>query len=88
MGAENCVIANGTPENIEALGNCGIIYGKTSKSDLVKKMKFVLENPEYIEKFGRLARDWVIKNYSWDSVTKKYERLFKIIVSGKKRFNN
>jgi len=76
MGFGNCVIANGTPENIEVLGEAGMIYKKNDIEDLRKKLEYIIENPEIIPICGEKAMQRVKANYSWDAVTEKYESLF------------
>jgi glycosyltransferase involved in cell wall biosynthesis len=76
MGMGNCVVVNGTPENIEVLGDTGIIYKKNDYQDLSSKLQSILDNPEmrffYKEKALQRARE----RYSWDSITDRYESLF------------
>lgn len=77
MGFGNCVIVNGTPENIEALGDAGIIYKKNDVDDLRKKMEFVIENPQIIREFGKKAQLKMAVENSWDRIADEYEILFK-----------
>lgn len=81
MGFGNCVITNGTPENIEVVGDTGIIYKKNDVEDLREKIEYVIKNPEVIRIYGEKAKERVKANYSWDTVTDKYENLFLEMVS-------
>jgi glycosyltransferase involved in cell wall biosynthesis len=81
MGFGNCVIVNGTPENIETIGEAGIIYKKNDADDLRKKMEFVIENPDVIEKLGKKARNKIEKECSWDRIADDYESLFKRLLT-------
>ena len=81
MGFGNCVIVNGTPENIEVVENAGIIYKKNDIEDLKEKIEYVIKNPEIIKMYGKQARKRIKANYSWDTVTDKYESLFLEMVS-------
>ncbi len=83
MGFGNCVIANGTPENIEVLGNTGLIYKKNNVEDLKKKMQFIIDNPQLISELGSNAQQKIEREYSWDSIANKYERLFKRLVKSR-----
>jgi len=83
MGFGNCVIVNGTPENIEVVAEAGIIYEKNNIEDLRKKIKYVIENPSSVERFGRKAIKRIKENYSWNSVGDKYENLFLKITENK-----
>jgi glycosyltransferase involved in cell wall biosynthesis len=80
MGAGNCVIANGTPENIEVLGGCGLIYRKNDTDDMTRQLTRALEDPALVSELGRRAMERVRLEYSWDEVTRKYEALFKRLV--------
>lgn len=72
----NCVIANGTAENIEVLGGSGLIYRKNDAEDLAAKLQFVTDNPHFVLAQGEQARMRAKKDYDWDSIVDKYERLF------------
>lgn len=80
MGQGNIVVANGTPENIEVLGNTGVIYPKNNVDALRKCLQDIVDHPDKFESFKTEAADRVQKHYSWDSVIEKYERLFRQMV--------
>lgn len=73
MGYGNCVLAFGTPENREVLGDGGIIY--ESVPDLRSKLQALADDPDsrlpYRERAMNRAR-----LYSWEAVTDQYEDLF------------
>jgi glycosyltransferase involved in cell wall biosynthesis len=75
MGAGNCVLAYDTPENREVVGDCGMFF--SSVQSLVERMQFVLTEPDQVRTLGRRAQARVREQYSWDSVTDSYERLFR-----------
>ena len=77
MGVGNCVIANGTEENIEVLGDAGFIYQKNDIDDLSRKLQYVLDNPSGLEALKKKARERIKLNYTWEAVTDKYEKLFR-----------
>jgi glycosyltransferase involved in cell wall biosynthesis len=85
MGSGNCVIVNETPENIEVVGGCGIIYKKNSIDDLATKINYVISNPYVVAEYGRKAMERIIKYYSWDYVTREYEKLFLILLQKKRK---
>jgi len=76
MGFGNCVIVNGTPENIEVVRNAGIIYKKNDIEDLRERIEYVIRNPEIVRMYGEKAKERIKANYSWKAVTNKYESLF------------
>jgi glycosyltransferase involved in cell wall biosynthesis len=77
MGFGNCVIANGTAENIEVLGGCGLIYKKNDVKDLRGKIRFVINNPQIIHEYGERAQKRIGQQYNWDSIAHSYETLFR-----------
>jgi glycosyltransferase involved in cell wall biosynthesis len=80
MGFGNCVIANGTPENIEVLGEAGMVYKKNSVSDLRNKMQLLTDKPEFIRNYGEKARQRIEAQYNWDTIAALYENLFLSLV--------
>lgn len=76
MAYGNCVIANGTPENIEVLGDAGLIYQKNNFEELSGMIQGMIDNPDEIAKCGKLASERARQRFSWDAVTEEYEKLF------------
>jgi glycosyltransferase involved in cell wall biosynthesis len=76
MGAGNCVIANGTAENIEVLEGCGITYRKNDPGDLARLLTDVLGNSALAREMGEKARERVANEYNWDTVALRYHELF------------
>lgn len=79
MGAGNMVLANGTPENVEVLGDAGMLFEPGSSVDLSARLREVLDDPEKRSRFGRLAAERVESTYSWEAVTAAYEQLFESV---------
>jgi glycosyltransferase involved in cell wall biosynthesis len=75
MGAGNCVIANGTPENVEVVGDAGLVYEVNSAEDLARHLQLVLADEGLVERCRRKAREHVAAHYSWHSVTCAYEAI-------------
>jgi glycosyltransferase involved in cell wall biosynthesis len=76
MSYRNCVIANGTPENLEVVGDGGLCFRKNDFHHLKEMLQQIIENPEQIEVFAEKAYRRVMKEYSWDAVVVQYEKLF------------
>jgi len=76
MGFGNCVIANGTPGNIEVVGDAGLIYTKNDEEDLRKKLQYIIDKPEVMKVYKEKAPKRIQECYSWETVTDKYESLF------------
>ena len=74
MGRGALVLYLDTPENAEVAGGAGIAF--RSGSDLTAKLEAVLAMDEdELERLRRAAVQRVAERYSWDAVTKSYERL-------------
>lgn len=76
MGTGGCVLVNGTPENLEVVGEAGVIYRKNDPTDLAAQLQAILNDPERAEGLRALAAARVRERYSWDAVTDAYEALF------------
>jgi glycosyltransferase involved in cell wall biosynthesis len=80
MGQGNVIIANGTPENMEALGYTGLIYKKNNSADLARLLQEVVDNPEKYQHCRNDALQRARDLYSWEDVVTRYERLFTALV--------
>lgn len=74
MGFGNCVLSLATPENLEVIGEAAIPYNDTE--DLTEKLQKIVDDANLIEEFRKKAQEHIRRQYSWDSITDKYERLF------------
>lgn len=73
MGAGNCALTLGTPENLEVIGDAGISYN--SAADLSSKLQSVIDDPSKIGEFRRRAMTRVMQYYNWEYITDQYEEL-------------
>ena len=80
MGQGNLIVANGTPENSEVLGDAGIFYRKNDMADMAHCLQDVADFPDKYAGLRQAARDRALRLYSWDSVVSQYEELFASLV--------
>jgi len=73
MGAGNCALTLDTPENLEVIGDAGIIY--KSVEDLAVYLQHVINDPTTIGEYRRRAMTRVIQYYNWEQITDQYEVL-------------
>lgn len=73
MGAGNCALTLDTPENVEVMGDAGIIY--KSVDDLVMQLQRIVDSPEKIGEYRRRAMSRVMQYYNWEHITDQYEEL-------------
>ncbi|MDZ4063785.1 MAG: glycosyltransferase [Coriobacteriia bacterium] len=82
MGAGNAVLVNGTPENVEVLGEAGVVFEPGSAVDLASRLQSVLDDSSARERLGQRAAARVASTYSWDAVVSAYEDLFVEVARG------
>jgi glycosyltransferase involved in cell wall biosynthesis len=74
MGFGNCVLALAAPENVEAVGDAGIVY--SDENDLTDKLRRVLRDGSLVHSYRNRAQARVQEMYDWDYVVDQYEHLF------------
>lgn len=76
MGVGNCVVANGTPENMEVLGEAGLVYEKNNVNHLREILQSLEDNRKLTEEYGILAQRRATSIYDWEIIADKYNFLF------------
>jgi glycosyltransferase involved in cell wall biosynthesis len=76
MAYGNCVVANGTPENIEVLGDAGAIYPKNDFPALGRLLQDLAADPARRAECAARAAARAAERYEWDAITSQYEELF------------
>jgi glycosyltransferase involved in cell wall biosynthesis len=74
MGFGNCVLTLAAPENIEAVGDAGIVY--TDEADLTEKLQRMLRDGSLVQSYRHRAQARVREFYDWDYIVDQYEQLF------------
>lgn len=78
MGLATCVVVNGTPENLESMGDAGFAYdGEAGAPALREVLERLLRDPVMVADHGRRGQERVRQHYSWEAVTDAYEQLFR-----------
>ncbi|MBD3384886.1 DUF1972 domain-containing protein [candidate division KSB1 bacterium] len=76
MGYGNCILANDVPEHREVLQDAGIYFSRVSNDDLRKKIQKLCDDPGLVNLFENKVITRVHRRFTWDQVTKDYEKLF------------
>jgi glycosyltransferase involved in cell wall biosynthesis len=77
MGFGNCVVVQDIEENLETVSDAGLSYeGKAGAEGLRAVLQRLLSEPEIVEEYRRRGRARAQEHFSWDAVTRSYERLF------------
>jgi glycosyltransferase involved in cell wall biosynthesis len=82
MGYGNCVLAYGTPENREVLGDSGMFY--SGVGELRCQLQQLVDDPGRRVPFRDRALNRAAR-YSWETVTDQYEVLFRSMLTGVRR---
>jgi glycosyltransferase involved in cell wall biosynthesis len=80
MGMGNCVVVNGTEENLETIADTGLSYREASDEASAEALAAILqrlvEDPGLAQSYRDKALERAHTKYTWNSVTDQYERLF------------
>jgi glycosyltransferase involved in cell wall biosynthesis len=82
MSYGNCVVVNGTPENLEVIGECGLSYAKNDFNYLAQVLATLVVDPQRVKELGAKAKRRAESTYSWNAVVDRYEGLFLELVGG------
>lgn len=83
MSYGNCCLASDIEENLEALNGYGYSFRNKDVNDLTVKMKHLIENPNLVNSIKEKAKEYVLKNYSWDTIATKMENFYKQLMEVK-----
>jgi glycosyltransferase involved in cell wall biosynthesis len=78
----SCVVSD-IPENKEALGECGFLFKNKDVEDLRRRLEELLSSKEILESKKESARQRVLNNYTWDSITNDFELLYTTLLKRK-----
>jgi glycosyltransferase involved in cell wall biosynthesis len=76
MAFGNCIVANSTPEHMEALGGAGTYYSHNNFIELSKILKKLIANPLAVKQYRTLAKQRCLARYPWSKIVDEYEELF------------
>ena len=87
LGFGNCVVARGTSANREVVGDCGLLFDPSNPlRSLVEILQNLIDNPNTVKHYKKLAPSRIKAKYSWDQVTSRYEELFeRLLRNGRRR---
>jgi len=76
MSYGNCCLVSNIPENLEAVDKFGYSFKNKDINDLKKRLHFLIKYSDKTEEIKEKAKNYVLKNFSWDLVTDKLETLY------------
>lgn len=76
MSYGNCCLSSDIPENLEAVEGYGYTFKNRDVMDLRKKVEYLIKNPQKVEDKKKISREYVLENYSWDTIADQMEDLY------------
>jgi len=78
MAMEKPIIASSLDSINELINdeNTGILCETDNKEELLQKIKLLIQNEELRNNLGKNAREWVIDNRQWSSVTNTIKEIY------------
>ena len=77
MGFANCVLVNDTASNLEVIADAGLSYrGSAGSHDLRHQLQFLLDRPELVSRYRRLALERARTHYRWEDVVQRHAELY------------
>jgi glycosyltransferase involved in cell wall biosynthesis len=76
MGAGVCVLVSDTPENREAIAECGFTFKAGDVNDLRRMLTLLLDQPELRRNAAQKARLRVQEQYAWDRIAQQIEATY------------
>jgi len=82
IGHRRCTLVSDIPENLEVIQDCGYSFKVGDAGDLAEKLRFLLENPDAVQRM-ELKVDGLLKDtYNWDRITDMYEGVYASLLNG------
>jgi glycosyltransferase involved in cell wall biosynthesis len=81
MGFGNCVVVNDVPENREVAGEAAEYFAASDPRTLARVLERLDRDPLLVERRRAAAQARARREYSWDTVTDRYEELFARLVA-------
>lgn len=76
MSYGNCVLTSNIPECAEVVEDEGVTFAKSNTKDLQKKMQMLLDSPETVANYRKVAKPFILSKYSWDEIVDRTLELY------------
>jgi glycosyltransferase involved in cell wall biosynthesis len=85
LGVGNCVLVNGTPENLEVVGDSALPFDAHRPGDLAEKLQRIVDSPDLAQDYRRRANRRIRERYTWERVANLTEQLCEDLAAGNPR---
>ena len=77
MSYGDCCLVSDICENTEVVEDKAFVFRKGDTKDLQKKIEYLLEHPEVVQKYREQSADFICDKYNWDEVVDDTIRLYR-----------
>jgi len=77
MSYGNCCLTSDIDENRETIQEYGYIFAKKNIDSLTDMLERLILDPSLVESKKLGVSEYVLRNYSWDSIASKFEKLYR-----------
>ena len=76
MSYGNCCLTSNIAECVEVVEDKGVTFHRGNTEDLKKKLEWLVNHEEEVEKYKREASPFITEKYNWDDVVEKTMRVY------------
>lgn len=76
MSYGNCCLTSDIAECAEVVEDKAVLFQKSNVTELGKKLQWLCENPEEVERYKENAADFITKKYNWEDVVRETVKLY------------
>ena len=80
LGYGICVVTSDIPENLEISQHYGFSFKNRDVSDLKRVLEELLADRRLVEEMGKLGRERIQREYSWDRIAKQTENVYQRVI--------
>lgn len=74
-----CCLVSNIPENLDIIGNSGLVFQKDNIDDLAKKMNIAIRNPDKVKELEKKAYETAKTKYDWSAIVQKTQKVYEKI---------
>lgn len=76
MSYGNCCLVSDIPECTEVVEDKAVVFRKGDVKDLRDKLLWLIQNPEAVKRYKKMAGDYICGKYHWSTVVEKTKQLY------------
>ncbi len=77
MSYGNCVLGSDIEEIAEVVEDKAVLFKKSDTEDLRQKLQQLCDSPDTVNRYKKVAADFICNKYSWDSIVEQTLQLYR-----------